>query len=224
MMKHFDAICFGGAFDPIHMGHVEAVSIALRTFSDSKVIVVPSFVTPKASGQVKATTASFQDRVAMATLAFDDFPQVDVSSIEEELNAPSFTYQTISALKNELGLITCAWMIGADQLAEFAKWKNPKLILAECSLIVIPRPDSEAKNLMDLATAVSKEVGWEVTSVGSLNEIKLSSGQSIYILPDAPMSISSTKVRSWIANQNVRELKNKVPEDVIAYLIDSEVY
>jgi nicotinate-nucleotide adenylyltransferase len=224
MSHKFDKICFGGSFDPIHKGHVDAVSITLRAFADSSVLVVPSYMTPKSSDQLKTISASFQDRVAMAALAFDDFSRVDVSSIEEDLKTPSYTYQTILALKAEHKWNSIAWMIGADQLTEFLNWKNPKVILESCSLIVVPRPDSVASNLFEIATKHMNQLGFDVSNEVASNCLKLSSGTSIFILSEAPKSVSSSHVRQWIKNQNVKELKHNVPIQVVDYLLDGEIY
>ncbi len=61
-MSGINAIYFGGAFDPVHEGHVDAVKIVREFFPQAKITLVPGFMIPVAGGGVKAPSTPFVDR------------------------------------------------------------------------------------------------------------------------------------------------------------------
>lgn len=223
MRSSVDFIYFGGAFDPVHVGHVEAINIVREAFPDAKITIVPGFLVPVAGGGVKAPTTPFVDRVAMSVIAFDECPLVDVSSMEEELPTPSYTFQTIEALARDLPASRIGWMIGADQLANFTEWKNAKRILELASLIVLPRPMAKVGDLLNLAQTVATSLGFSVTLDADQHQIDLDGGGSIYVMTKAPVSISSSEVRA-LAAESLSKLDNMVPRPVIDYIADLGLY
>jgi len=222
-MSSVDFIYFGGAFDPVHAGHVDAVKIVRESFPDAKITIVPGFLVPIAGGGVKAPATPFVDRVAMAVIAFDEWPLVDVSSMEEELPTPNYTFQTIESLAGDLPAARIGWMIGADQLANFTEWKNARRILELASLIVLPRPLFKAGDTLALAQTVATALGFSVTLDSENQRIDLDGGGSIYVMPKAPASVSSSEVRT-LAAQSLSKIKNMVPHSVIEYITDLGLY
>jgi nicotinate-nucleotide adenylyltransferase len=222
-MSSVDFIYFGGAFDPVHLGHIDAVKIVREAFPDAKITIIPGFLVPVAGGGVKAPATPFVDRVAMAVVAFDEWPLVDVSSMEEELPTPNYTVQTIEALVGDLPAARIGWMIGADQLANFTEWKNAKRILELTSLIVLPRPAAKIDNTLQLAQTVATSLGFSVTVDSEHQRIDLDGGCSIHVMTKAPASTSSSEVRA-LAAQSLSKVQNLVPHSVIEYIADLGLY
>lgn len=223
MMSGPNIIYFGGAFDPIHLGHMDAVKIAQETFPDAKVTLIPGNVLPVSESKTKTVAAPFVDRVAMVVVAFDEWPRVDVSSIEEELPAPNYTFQTLEALAAENPGSKLAWMIGADQLASFPKWKNPRRILELASLIVLPRATVSAGDTLDLATQVASSLGYSTRLDGERKRLDLDGAGSIYVMERAPLVVSSTEIRSK-AGQSLKNLEGLVAPAVVDYISDLGLY
>lgn len=218
-----DIIYFGGAFDPIHLGHMEAVKIAMAAFPSARVVLVPGFVMPASAEEIKSVATPFADRVAMAVVAFDEWPSVDVSSIEEELEAPNYTYRTLEALTAEHVGSSIAWMIGADQLASFPGWKNPKAILEVASLIVLPRPAMNPTELLGLSRQVASSLGFSSTVDCVHMRLDLDGAGSIYVMEHAPRSVSSTEVRKLAAG-GLQKINGLVSPSVIDYIVDIGLY
>ena len=108
---------YGGSFDPPHVGHVLAAEYVLRAGGFDRVVVVPVFA--HAFGK---TLAPFEHRVAMTRLAMPHLERVEVSTIEEELGAPSLTLRTLAALISRHPDWACRLVVGADVLAEKHRW------------------------------------------------------------------------------------------------------
>jgi nicotinate-nucleotide adenylyltransferase len=222
-MGSMDCIYFGGAFDPIHLGHVDSVKIAHEAFPDAKIIVVPGLVVPVAGGSVKTPVTSFVDRVAMAVIAFDDATFVDVSSLEEELPTPNYTYQTVEIITRDLPAERVGWMIGADQLLTFTEWKNARRILELVSLVIIPRPSTKIENTLELAQSVATHLGFSVRIDVDHHRIDLDGGGSIHVMTNEPRSISSSEIRR-LAADNLKKIEDLVPTAVIEYIADLNLY
>lgn len=216
-------IFFGGAFDPVHKGHMESVEIAKESFPDAKIILVPGFVPPKNADEQKAIVTPFVDRVAMVVVAFDEWPSVDVSSIEEEMPTPNYTYLTLERLAQENPGSRLAWMIGADQLKSFPTWKNPKRILELASLVVLPRLNMAGGDLLEMATSVASSLGFSTSVNRDEMRVDVDGGCSIYVMRRMPQTVSSSEIRK-MASQNLKQIESMVAPAVVEYIADLGLY
>jgi nicotinate-nucleotide adenylyltransferase len=124
---------FGGEFDPPHLAHVAVVRAARDQLELDRVLVVPAGSPPHRD----ASTTPAETRLRMAELAFADEPRVEVTRIEIDRGGTSHTLETLQQLEplGELFLI-----LGADQLASFASWREPDRIRELATLVAAPRP------------------------------------------------------------------------------------
>ena len=108
---------FGGSFNPPHLAHVLAVTVVLARFEIDRLLVVPTFQHPFAK-----SLAPYEDRVKMCELAMAWLPRVEVSRVEEELGGESRTLRTIEHLRQTHPGEPFRLVMGADIVAESAKW------------------------------------------------------------------------------------------------------
>ncbi len=133
----------GGAFDPIHFGHLILAQSALDELRLTRVIFVPTFApTPRH----KIIPTSFSDRVAMIRLAIADNPAFALSEIEEALPPPTYTVTMLERLKQETGPVTLFFVMGADSLEQLGTWHRPERLLELAELAVAPRSGCELKS------------------------------------------------------------------------------
>lgn len=217
-------IFFGGTFDPPHVGHMEAVQYVRDHFTDAEIVLVPAFSPPVSKDQNKTVHASFADRVAMCVVAFDEWERVQVSSLEEDLEAPSYTIKTLRDLRAEYPTARLAWMIGADQLLGFANWLEPKAILETASLIVLPRPEVSKSDLVEVAAQLASSLGFKSSIDRDEGVVILDGGCPIYVLSETPKEISSTAIRSKMRDQGVVGLNGLVDESIANYIEDLGLY
>jgi nicotinate-nucleotide adenylyltransferase len=125
---------FGGTFDPVHLGHLAIAQAALDLAPLDRVVFVPARRSPLKDRGPYATEA---DRLAMLEAAVKDEPRFSVSRAELDRPAPSYTVDTLEALRKEGELFL---ILGSDALAELERWRSPDRIRALASLLVARRP------------------------------------------------------------------------------------
>src|SRR4051794_11442494 len=86
---------FGGTFDPIHVGHLDAAAAARAALPLDDALFLPSRVPPHRSADPRATMFH---RFAMVTLATDGLAASRVSDVELRRRGASYTYETLAAL------------------------------------------------------------------------------------------------------------------------------
>jgi len=125
---------FGGTFDPVHVGHLAIAQAALDTAGLDQIVFVPARRSPL---KEQSPVASEADRLAMLVLATKDEPRFAVSRVELDRDGPSYTVDTLEALRptGELFLI-----LGSDALADLAKWRSPERIRELAKILVARRP------------------------------------------------------------------------------------
>jgi nicotinate-nucleotide adenylyltransferase len=142
---------FGGTFDPVHVGHLILAERCREDAGLDAVWFLPSYRPPhKPDGAVSA----FADRCAMVTAAIAGVPGFRMEPIEAELPPPSYTTQTLAALHARHPNTDFHLIIGADSLADLPQWYEPKRVVAQAGLIVVPRPGVEVWTAERLAEAL----------------------------------------------------------------------
>ena len=130
---------FGGTFNPIHLEHVEMVKSAIKELNLTKMIVMPTFVSPHKQG---VEVVDGKHRLKMLELAFDGVKEVEVSSYEIDKGGISFTYQTILYLKSVYEGAKLYYLMGSDMLENFPLWRNPEIIANNATLVLTTREGS----------------------------------------------------------------------------------
>jgi nicotinate-nucleotide adenylyltransferase len=126
---------FGGSFDPAHEGHAHVARTAMRRLGLDRVIWLVSPQNPlKPAGQA----AELPHRMASAR-RFARGPRMIVSDLEARIGA-SYTIDTVRALKARFPGVRFVWIMGADGLAEFHRWRGWAQILRELPVAVVSRP------------------------------------------------------------------------------------
>lgn len=134
---------FGGTFDPPHVGHLLAASDALEHLALDRLIFVPAAVQPLKTGR---TTAEGADRLAMVQLTVGDDPRFDSDAVELDREGLSYTVDTLREFARRFPSAERYFLVGADVLSTFAKWRDPQTVLDLATLAVLTRraePDAE---------------------------------------------------------------------------------
>ncbi|QAA76570.1 MAG: Nicotinate-nucleotide adenylyltransferase [Candidatus Bipolaricaulis sibiricus] len=127
---------FGGTFNPIHTGHLRVAEEALRQFGLREVVFIPTGCPPHRTVD-EGTPA--ETRYTLVCLAVKDRPRFSVSRIEVDRPGPSYTVDTVAAMK-ELHPEGVAYIVGADIFARIETWRDWRRLLESCPFIVAPRP------------------------------------------------------------------------------------
>lgn len=133
-------VLFGGAFDPVHVGHVFIGREALRLLAPCQLVLIPTG-SPNPVFD-KHLSASDDDRVAMLQLAFANVRGATINDLELR-RRPSLSYfaDTLESLLPSLGTEKPFLLIGEDQLVSFRRWHRYRDILEHVELRFVPRAD-----------------------------------------------------------------------------------
>ncbi len=126
----------GGAFDPLHIGHLILAEQARWQLGLERVLFIPSFDPPK---NHKSIVTSFAHRCEMLTLALEGIDYFEVSRIEEELEPPTFSVRMLEALSRKLPGAEFYFLMGADSLEQLDSWYEPEQLRKLCRLAVARR-------------------------------------------------------------------------------------
>ena len=86
----------------------------------------------------------FHHRVAMARLGTEGLPRIEVLELEGRREGPSYTVDTLEALRKLYPQgTTFRLILGADSLQDFPLWHDWEGILDRATLLVAARPGSE---------------------------------------------------------------------------------
>ena len=180
----------GGTFDPFHTGHLCIARSALETGGMEKVILMPAKVSPFKVGR---EMAGEEDRLAMAGLAAELSPDIEVSRLEVEAEGVSYTFRTLTTL-HKMHPYDRYWLIvGSDQFLNLESWYKGKDILESFQVILASRPgymESEIEQKIQrytdtygTAVRVLKEEMPDISS--TMIKEKIKSGDSITgLVPD----------------------------------------
>ncbi len=126
---------FGGSFNPVHEGHLHAAREAGRRLGLDRVWWL---VSPQNPLKSVAETEDHARRLD-AVRAVADAPGFVVSDVERRLGSV-YTVDTIAALRMRHPRVRFAWIMGADNLAGFHRWRDWTAIMRMVPVAVIARP------------------------------------------------------------------------------------
>ena len=142
----------GGAFDPVHIGHVIVASSARMELGLDLLLFVPNALSPlKSSGPA----ASFEHRLAMLRLVVEGLDGYGVSDIEGRRGGISYTVDTLRELRSEFPGAELHLIVGADVLDEFHLWRDHEKIQQMAHLAYVERAGSDATPSRVAAVRVS---------------------------------------------------------------------
>lgn len=197
---------FGGAFNPVHNGHVHLVKELCRANNADdpfdKVILIPTANPPHKSSD---GLIDGEDRINMLRLAFEGFDNVEISTIEFESEEKSYTYHTLKKLKKIYPNDDLTLLIGSDQLFNFDKWYKYKGIMKLANVQAITREERQRQAVADF-----------------LNSNKNNDLSKISVLVAKPVVVSSTDVRNRV--KNGEDISGLVPPCVEKYIKEHRLY
>lgn len=183
---------FFGSFNPIHVGHLIIANTMATTTDLEQVWFVVSPQNP--FKKTKSLLHEF-DRFDMVERAIADNSRLKATNIEFSMPKPSYTIDTLTRLSEKYPQHTFRLIMGEDNLAQFANWKNHEQILAYYGLSVYPRPRRDA-----------------VPTTESL----FKTHENVRLVEAPLLDISATYIRESIrANRSIRYMVPDVVEEMI---------
>ena len=192
----------GGTFDPIHMGHLVMAEAVRMDYELTKVLFIPAGNPPHKQGQ---PITSVIHRYIMTMMATYSNPYFYVSPIERDRPGPSFTIDTIKALRKEYGTHTeFFFLTGTDTVLELHTWNDIDELLDLCHFVAASRPGKV------------RSIEEEITRLGP------KAVSRIHRLTTPELEISSTDIRERV--RSGKSIRYFVPENVEHYIHKEGLY
>ncbi len=192
---------FGGTFDPVHLGHLMIAEEAKTSLELNEVLLVPAGQ-PMSRSNENVTPA--KHRLAMLQLAAEGSQYLKVSTAEIERRGPSYTADTIAAIRKKSGRDELYFILGWDRLAQLPDWHEPSKIINLCTLVAVPRP------------------GYAKPSLKALEGVLPGISQKVIFLDKPRVDISATEIRELAAKGE--SIDHLVPEAVAQYIKKHKLY
>jgi nicotinate-nucleotide adenylyltransferase len=209
---------FGGTFNPVHLGHIEAAEGVRAAFRLDRILFIPSYIPPhKDSGSI----ASADDRFRMVELACLGRKAFIPSSVEVDAGKKSYSIMTLSKIK---GLYPEAWLffiLGADAFLEIGTWREHERVLDECLFIVTGRPGFDLETAAGVLGGRLRDRICRVPEGGAVDE-PLFKRFGVFLLPIKALDISSTDIRGRA--RKGESLEGLVPASVADYIREHQLY
>ncbi|HKC09706.1 MAG TPA: nicotinate-nucleotide adenylyltransferase [Methylomirabilota bacterium] len=204
---------FGGSFNPIHFGHLLVADEVCEALRLDRLLLVPAAQPPH---KPAAELAPAAHRYRMTTLAVREHPRFEVSDVEVTRSGPSYTVDTLTALRDRgrLHLI-----IGSETFLDLLNWREPRRVAALARLVVIPRNGMGFDPETPAALKVMRELGLPgFVPVG----VEPMDDPAPILLHAASLPISGSDLRRRA--REGRSLAFRMPEAVVSYIRDQQLY
>jgi len=169
----------GGAFDPIHIGHLIAAESAREVCRLDEVWFIPTYGSPLKANR---PGAEGEHRLAMVEAAVADHAAFKVSDLELARGGTSYSIDTASELVRLYPSYSFSYIIGSDRINDLSKWHRIEELAALVSFIGLERPSDKPRleqlppMLRDRLTMVQMPaIGLSSTALRE----KLSAGRSV---------------------------------------------
>jgi len=126
---------FGGAFDPLHIGHYIIANVALDELKLDKLFIVPTFISPFKYRRGD-NDAGF--RFNILKKVFKSNHRIEISDYEINKKQISYSINTINYFCDKFNA-SPYFIIGEDNFVSIKKWKNSEEIIEKVKFAVYPR-------------------------------------------------------------------------------------
>lgn len=191
-------LLYFGSFNPIHVGHMVIANYAMANDLADELWFI---VSPQNPFKTEEVLAPEQDRMEMAKIAIRETEMQEMAyacDIEFYLPTPSYTIHTLRKLWEQHPDREFSILMGSDNMADLAKWKDYQQITQKCRIFVYPRSGTS-----------SPDKGYDAAN--------------ITLLTDAPvLEMSSTQIRGMLAEG--KKIPALVPHGVYEYIVRKRLY
>ena len=163
----------GGTFDPPHIGHLHISKIGIKKLGLTKLI----WIITKKNPLKKKPHLSVKTRTLLSKKIIKKKRKIVVQNLEGKVKSIN-TFDLLKYVKSKNKKAKIYFLIGADNLINFHKWKNWRTIPELAKLVVFARQNYSAKALNSIALKKFEKKDW------------------LYI-PGKKMNVSSSLIRKF---------------------------
>lgn len=205
--------CFGGTFDPVHNGHLQAALEVHERAECREVRLIPCHVPPHRDLPVAPAPA----RCAMLELALAGSSRLRVDARELKREGPSYTVDTLASLRDELGdEVALGWVLGADAVAGLSSWRDWQRLPELAHLLLLDRPGYVLPERGEVAELLGPR--WTT----AMADLHAEPAGRVWCVGQKPLAVSATAVREALAAR--RSAAHLLPLPVWAYIKEQQLY
>ena len=185
----------GGTFDPVHLGHLCAANEVAALFDLDEVVFVP---TGQPWQKAHRVVSPAEDRYLMTVVATAANPLFSVSRAELDRPGPTYTIDTLRALRESYGDAALFFITGADALAAILGWQSAPELFSLAHFVGVSRP------------------GYDAVDLGGFPD------GAVTVVRVPALAISSSDCRDRVADG--RPVRYLVPDGVVEYIAKRGLY
>jgi nicotinate-nucleotide adenylyltransferase len=194
---------FGGTFDPIHYAHLAVAEAAREAFDLRRVLFIPAAQPPHKPDR---SIAAAEHRFGMVQIAIADNPGFEVSRIEVDRDGPSYTVDTLAALRAVAPDDRLALILSEESFSQLGTWHQPEHIV----------------QLADVVIVAPREGYLSADAMFVLPDHGQPPPADVVFLDGPRIRLSASEIRERA--RTGRSLRYLVPDAVAAYIGDHGLY
>ena len=215
-MTNKEVAIIGGTFDPVHIGHMDMVKYLIKDSAIDEIWVLPSYNSPHKNVD---SISSYNHRIEMLKLAFNEINKVYISRYEEEYSkensgAKTYTYEILNELKKIHKDCNFHFVVGFDSIKDIKTWHRYLELIRDYEFYIFDRDDNEFKTI--------DQKKFYLDNLGKHKGINFKYKLYEYRITN----ISSTSIRKMLKNRDEFKsvLKLFLDNKVLRYIEENNLY
>ena len=205
----------GGTFDPIHYGHLRLAEEMAEAVGLSRVLFIPAGQPPHRGAPHIAAT----HRLEMVRRAIAGNPRFVADAREVTTPRPSYTVDTLTALRAELGNEQPLWLLlGSDAFLGLTSWHEWRRLFDLANIAVAARPGARLMQSDAMPDGLKNEVLQRQVADGAA----AAPAGSVLLRQMTPLDISATAIRDTLARHG--SARYLLPDTVLDYINEHQLY
>jgi nicotinate-nucleotide adenylyltransferase len=206
---------FGGTFDPIHFGHLRLAEDMADALDLERVLFIPAGQPPHRGTPRTAA----RHRLEMVRRAIAGNPRFVADAREVQRPQPSYTVDTLTALRAERGNEQALWLLlGADAFLGLPGWHDWRRLFGLANIAVAERPGARLMQSGAIMEPLKSEISQRQAAEGPAT----GPAGSVLLRATPPLDISATAIRDILARRG--SARYLLPDAVLDYIHEHHLY
>ncbi len=203
---------YGGTFDPVHYGHLRTAFEVKESVLLDEVWLVPCRQPPHRS----APEITAEDRLSLLRAAVHDGGDFRIDTRELEREGPSYMFDTLSAIRTQIGARPLCLILGMDAFLELPGWYRWRELLDLAHIIVMQRPALDGQCSAELLAIVGERAAAEPEA------LRHCPAGLLFFQPVTQLDISGTRIRRLL--KEGKSPRYLLPDDVLDIILAEGFY
>jgi len=206
---------FGGTFDPIHFGHLRLAEDMADALGLERVLFIPAGQPPHRG----APRTAASHRLEMVRRAIAGNPRFVADAREVQRPQPSYTVDTLTALRAERGNEQALWLLlGADAFLGLPGWHDWRRLFGLANIAVAERPGARLMQSGAIMEPLKSEISQRQAAEGPAT----GPAGSVLLRATPQLDISATAIRDILARHG--SARYLLPDAVLDYIHEHHLY